>query len=137
MAYMEDVKAVATAHADQLRGDLDHARSRLRQARAGAAEMERQVAALEALLALAEEPENDTPSGPRALTLHEAMAEVLKDEPGEMLRANDLAMEINRRQLYRMRDGRPVEGQQVHARVGHYGHLFTREGTFIKLVATE
>ncbi len=99
--------------------------------------MERQVAALEALLALAEEPENDTPSGPRALTLHEAMTEVLKDEPGEMLRANDLAMEINRRQLYRMRDGRPVEPQQVHARVGHYGHLFTREGTFIKLVATE
>jgi hypothetical protein len=32
-----------------------------------------------------------------------------------------------------MRDGRPVEAQQIHARVGQYPHLFIREGTFIKL----
>jgi hypothetical protein len=32
-----------------------------------------------------------------------------------------------------MRDGRPVEAQQIHARVGHYPNLFAKEGTFIKL----
>jgi len=32
-----------------------------------------------------------------------------------------------------MRDGRKVEAQQIHARVGHYPELFEREGTFIKL----
>ena len=32
-----------------------------------------------------------------------------------------------------MRDGRPVEAQQIHARVGHYGHIFERWGTFIGL----
>lgn len=32
-----------------------------------------------------------------------------------------------------MRDGRPVEPQQVHARVGHYPDLFEKVGTFIKL----
>ena len=40
---------------------------------------------------------------------------------------------INSQRLYRMRDGRPVEAQQIHARVGQYPHLFIREGTFIKL----
>src|SRR4051794_40701275 len=115
MGYIDDVRAVAVLHADELRGDLDHARHRLRQARAGTAEIEQQVAALEALLSLASESDVEPPSEPRGLTLHGAMVEVLKKEPGRMLRANDLASEINRRQLYRMRDGRPVEPQQVHA----------------------
>ena len=65
--------------------------------------------------------------------LHEAMAEVLRTAPERMMRAGDLAAAIERRGLYRMRDGRPVEAQQIHARVGHYGTLFTKEGTFIKL----
>lgn len=50
------------------------------------------------------------------------------------MRAVDLAAEIDRRKLYRMRDGRPVEAQQIHARVGNYPHLFTRNGTFIRLI---
>src|SRR5262245_18687535 len=105
VGYMDDVRAVAVVHADELRAELDHARHRLRQARAGAAEIEQQVATLEALLSLASESDLEPTSDPRGLTLHEAMAEVLKNEPGRMLRANDLASEINRRQLYRMRDG--------------------------------
>jgi hypothetical protein len=68
------------------------------------------------------------------MTLHDAMAEVLRGEPGRMLRAGDLAREIERRRLYRMRDGRPVESQQIHARVNHYDEVFTKEGTFIKLI---
>jgi hypothetical protein len=67
-------------------------------------------------------------------SLHEAMVQVLRAAPYRMLRAGDLAAEINAQRLYRMRDGRPVEAQQLHARVGQYPHLFTKEGTFIKLV---
>lgn len=49
------------------------------------------------------------------------------------MRAADLTAEINRRGLYRMRDGRAVETQQVHARVTHYPHLLAKAGTFITL----
>ena len=61
------------------------------------------------------------------------MTVVINDSHVRMLRASDLASEIDRRGLYRMRDGRPVEAQQIHARVGQYPHLFEKEGTFIKL----
>ncbi len=67
------------------------------------------------------------------MTLHEAMAEVLRTTHEHMLRAGDLAAEVDRCGLYKMRDGRPVEAQQIHARVGHYQHLFTKVGTFITL----
>lgn len=68
------------------------------------------------------------------MTLHAAMREVLQDAPGQRMRAADIASEITRRALYRMQDGRPVEPQQIHARVGNYPKIFTREGTFIKLL---
>lgn len=94
-------------------------------------ELEGVVATFESLLSLvANNPESFEDSG---LTLHGAMATILRADSLHMLRAGDLAGEINRRGLYRMRDGRPVEAQQIHARVGHYGHLFEKEGTFIKL----
>jgi hypothetical protein len=75
-------------------------------------------------------------SGPvrASITLHEAMREVLQTAPLRMMRAQDLAAEIDRRRLYRMRDGRAVEPQQIHARTGNYPNLFEREGTFIKLI---
>jgi hypothetical protein len=68
------------------------------------------------------------------MTLHAAMRKVLQDSPVGMMRAADIASEIERHRLYRMRDGRPVEAQQIHARVGQYPDDFRREGTFIKLV---
>jgi hypothetical protein len=49
------------------------------------------------------------------------------------MRAGDLAAQVNGRGLYRMRDGRPVEAQQIHARVGQYPHVFNKQGTFITL----
>jgi hypothetical protein len=60
------------------------------------------------------------------LFLHEAMLKVLHDAPGSVMRAPVLASEINRRNLYLQRDGRPVTAHQVHARVYHYPHLFQR-----------
>jgi hypothetical protein len=32
-----------------------------------------------------------------------------------------------------MRDDRPMEPQQIHARSGNYDHRFERQGTFIRL----
>jgi hypothetical protein len=136
VSYAESVREVVTAHLEELEGDLDLARHELRQGRGRVVELERRVAGLEALIAMAEP--SATGDGrdiaPGTTTLHDAMAEVLRDAPGQMLRAADVASEVDRRRLYRMRDGRPVEPQQIHARVGHYPHLFRREGTFIKLV---
>jgi hypothetical protein len=122
-------------HADELRGDLDQASEALRRARAEVVELEKRVASLEALLDLVDEPVIE-PAGPSGLTLHDAMVEVLKNNAVGMMRAGDLAAEINRQRLYRMRDGRPVEPQQIHARVGHYPQLFDKEGTYIKLRTT-
>ena len=129
--YMDLVGDVISGHAQELRDDLDQARHALQHARSTSVELEHRVALLEGMLAMVEVSGVSEPAPD--LTLHEAMVEVLKEAPGEMLRAGDLTAEINGRRLYRMRDGRPAESQQVHARVGHYPHLFTREGTFIKL----
>lgn len=64
------------------------------------------------------------------LTLHEAIAAVLREgakTPGE------LADEINRRNLYRRKDGRPLPVNQVSARIGAYGCLFEKKGKMIFL----
>jgi hypothetical protein len=106
----------------------------LQRARSEVTQLERQVVFLESLLGLPDGQKGGPDEGATQLTLHQAMVAVLKSEPSRMLRAGDLAAEINRRRLYRMRDGRPVEAQQIHARVGHYEHLFTKAGTFIKLL---
>lgn len=134
--YADALAAIATTHQDELRMDLESLRAKSESLHAAAASTDRRVAMLEGLLDLAA----SSADGPLVITkgeiprtLHEAMAEVLRTAPERMMRAGDLAAAIERRGLYRMRDGRPVEAQQIHARVGHYGTLFTKEGTFIKL----
>ena len=74
---------------------------------------------------------------PGQTTLHEAMSTVLR-AGGRPMRAPEIAEEINKRHLYRMRDGRPVHPQQIHARVYHYPQLFTRgEGQISLLEASQ
>jgi len=131
MSYIELVRQVAVGRADEIRGDLDAARAALRQGYLQTSEAERRVKSLEFLLELASAEQYEV--GSPGLTLHQAMAIVLCNQPGRMLRAGDLAAEIARRGLYRMKDGRPAEAQQIRARTEHYGHLFERQGTFIKL----
>lgn len=67
------------------------------------------------------------------MTLHEAMRQVLEAAPGRRLQARALLDQINRRGLYRMRDGRAVGLQQIHARVANYPQLFVRSGDAIAL----
>lgn len=133
MSYVEKVSTVVAAHRSELEADLINARELRDHVGAALADAERQVATLEGLLALALALPPAAAASER-LTLHAAMRQVLENAPGGMLRAADLAKEIERRGLYRMRDGRPVEAQQIHARVGHYPDDFGRDGTFIKLI---
>lgn len=136
MGYWEDAQAVATAHRHEIEADVARLRRELSSVERQAAELTTQLDALNALLTLAKEPrrEDSGQSSGRNMTLHDAMVEVLRATPMRMGRAVDLAAEVNRRGLYQMKDGRPVEPQQIHARVGRYRHLFEREDTFIKLV---
>lgn len=136
--YRATIRQVLRPCLEDIRSDLEDASQSLVRARSDVARLEHEVAALEAVVALASEDPAVPPPAPGSrvpsrLTLHEAMRAVLQDEVSHRLRAGDLAAEINRRGLYRMRDGRPVEAQQIHARVGHYPQLFQKDGTYIRL----
>ncbi|MDQ6525533.1 hypothetical protein RB608_18080 [Nocardioides sp. LHD-245] len=136
-SFVSAVADLAREHGAEVRSRLITLREHREQIAAELAAVDRQVALFEGLLDLEPSPapgqtlvftKTDVP-----LTLHAAMAEVLKTAPERMMRASDLAAAIERRGLYKMRDGRPVEAQQIHARVGHYREMFTKDGTFIKL----
>jgi hypothetical protein len=67
------------------------------------------------------------------LTLHEAIRQVLRTRGNEPATARELADEIHRRDLYRKRDGSPVEINQIHARVNNYGSMFEKVENKIRL----
>lgn len=64
------------------------------------------------------------------MTLHAAMYKVLKESPQGKLRAGEIISGIGRQGLYRMRDGRLPESQQIHARASHNPDLFGKDGSF-------
>jgi hypothetical protein len=130
MAYLDDVAGVATTWREEIEADLARINDLLGRSRQQVAELESRAVVLNWLLALSRGGTSEAP----APTLHAAMATVLAGAPERMMRPAHLVAEINSRGLYRMRDGRPVEAQQIHARVGQNKHLFAREGTFIKLI---
>jgi hypothetical protein len=132
--WQEQIAAVVTARRDEIESDLVLARIERDRATNNLQEAESRVAFFEHMVSLAGGEGAAAEAPAEKLTLHEAMRRVLATAPQRMMRAADLAESINRQRLYRMQDGRPVEKQQVHARVGHYPELFDREGTFIKLV---
>jgi HB1, ASXL, restriction endonuclease HTH domain len=67
------------------------------------------------------------------LTLHEALVRVLEDHGNEWMSAREMANEVNRRGLYRKRDGSAVEVNQVHARANNHPELFEKDGSKIRL----
>jgi len=74
-----------------------------------------------------------SPDPAQRLTLHEALASVLREHGNASMRARELADEVNSRGLYRKRDGSPVEVNQVHARVKNYAQVFEKDGSRIRL----
>jgi hypothetical protein len=67
------------------------------------------------------------------LTLHEAMAQVLREGGNQWMHTRDLASEVNTRGLYRKRDGSPVESNQIHARAKNYEDLFEKDRQMVRL----
>lgn len=130
--YAENLSLLVAEHRDELERDL--ARERVARMRAALEldSIDRRIALLSSLLTVGDDETEGEPPAER-LSLHAAMVEVLKTAPEHMMRARDLADMIARRGLYVMRDGRPVEAQQIHARVGNYPDLFGKEGTLITL----
>jgi hypothetical protein len=130
---------------DLLRSALDEARPTLEE---GLAAAEEELHALEArrseLLALIGQARAalglTTPAAAekeepleRGLTLHEAIARVLRERNNEWTSVRDLADSINERSLYRKKDGSPVEANQVHARTKNYSALFEKDGPRVRL----
>ena len=132
MNFRTVIASAVAANQPEVESALASARTAHARATGEVRELEKTITMLEGVLELAREGGADDPA-PANMTLHEAMREVLQTAPMRMMRAHDLAAEIDRRRLYRMRDGRAVEPQQIHARTGSYTDLFEREGTFIKL----
>jgi hypothetical protein len=116
---------------------LVEARAELETVEARRRELLDQIARAEAILGggppspTVEPPPAAPEGGP--LTLHEAIARVLEDAGNEWMTARELADAVNRRGLYRKRDGSPVEVNQVHARMNNYTDLFEKNGPKIRL----
>jgi hypothetical protein len=132
MEYGSALAALVKTYREDLLADLKVSQTSLARARRECEELEAHVHSIETLLAFDSQKHSANVHG---MTLHEAMEKVIAESPLGMLRAADIASEIHRRGLYRMQNGRPVEAQQIRARVGHYRHLFEREGNFIKLAS--
>lgn len=129
--HLDLVTQVVKARRAEIEQDLTAARRVRDEATKDLAEAERRVISFEFLLSLATD---QTEEPTERMSLHDAMAHVLASVPANRMPAGDLAREINRRGLYKMRDGRPVEPQQIHARVGNYGDRFDRNDRGIGLV---
>lgn len=128
--YLDGLTRVVESHRDEMEQDLISARRARDEAITNLAEAERRVGSYEFLLSLAVGTEEPS----KRMSLHDAMATVLESVPSKRMIAGALAREINRRGLYKMRDGRPVEPQQIHARVGNYPHRFDRNDRGIGLL---
>ena len=107
----------------------------LTEARAELAALDARREELEALIAQAEAVVGGAPAADaeQRMTLHDALAMVLRERGGAPMTARELADAVNERGLYRKRDGSPVEVNQVHARASNYEELFEKEGSHIKL----
>ncbi|MCF6171500.1 MAG: winged helix-turn-helix domain-containing protein [Bacteroidales bacterium] len=58
------------------------------------------------------------------ITLHNAIEIVLKENKAP-LSASKIAGEINSKQLYYRKDGKPIPSSQIHMRVNHYTKMFS------------
>ena len=60
------------------------------------------------------------------LTLHEAMALVLRENNNRWMSVHELANQINERSLYEKRDRSLVDPTQIHARASKYPTMFEK-----------
>jgi|PlaIllAssembly_1097288.scaffolds.fasta_scaffold848493_1 hypothetical protein len=131
MPYKAALAQIAQDHRAELEGDLFTARAEYATALELLESAKRRMHMLEGLLNGVSTPEALEPrEAMQEMTLHAAMHKVLSDSPTGKLRAGEIISEIARLNLYRMRDGRVPESQQIHARANHYPELFGKDGPF-------
>ena len=108
----------------------------LTSARAELGELDRRRADLVALIARTEAMQHAlSPEGSAMpMTLHEAIAFLLEESANRWLTTKELLTAINKRGLYRKRDGSPVEINQIHARINNYSQLFEKDGPRVRLI---
>jgi len=112
-----------------IREALADARTELETLRLREAELEAQIAQAEAALGT----DTPAPAGAAAMTLHDALALLLREVGDDGMTARELADAVNGRGLYRKRDGSPVEANQIHARTNNYSTVFEKDGPTIRL----
>jgi hypothetical protein len=88
---------------------------------------------LEELIRQAETALGSESSASPEMTLHKAIAHVLRANENHWMTARELADAVTAQGLYRKRDGSPLEANQVHARTNNYADLFEKEGANIRL----
>ncbi|MGH3071404.1 MAG: HTH domain-containing protein [Gaiellaceae bacterium] len=74
-----------------------------------------------------------TSDGGERMTLHTAIAEVLRERENRWMTVRELTDAVNSRGLYRKRDLSPVEPNQVHARTNNYSELFEKDRSRVRL----
>lgn len=125
---MSDLADALQRSRELIRAALDDARTELASLDARRSELLALISQGEATLG-----EARLSAGATALTLHEAMAQILRENGNESMTARALADAVNDRGLYHTKDGSPVEVNQIHARVANYQDLFEKDGSLIRL----
>ncbi len=111
---------------DELAGERDP--SRLEGLSSALAELLRSRSALADAEAGARQVLGDGPERTAGSpTLHEAIVQVLADR-GEPMTSTEIGDAVNRRRLYRRKDGGPVPATQISARANNYDRLFRKLG---------
>jgi hypothetical protein len=114
-----------------IRAGLDDARAELEELQARQAEVQNLIAQAEAALGMSvTDTEGD---GEGRMTLHTALEYLLREDGNRWMSVRELSDEVNRRGLYRKKDGTPVEPNQVHARTKNYEHIFEKDGPRVRL----
>jgi hypothetical protein len=122
---MDRLNKALDRHTAEIETNLEAARAELEELRAREQDLVDLIERAETALGVAGPEER--------LTLHEAMSVVLSDGNNEWMTTRELADEVNRRGLYRKRDGSPVESNQIHARAKNYDHMFDKDRQLVRL----
>src|SRR5688500_5588601 len=128
MHLMETLDDALERGKEMIREALEGARSEMASLKRRQAELEAQIREAERALG---DTGGDEPTA--AMTLHDALAHVLRESDNEGMTARELTDAVNARGLYRKRDGSPVEVNQVQARINNYNAVFVKVGAAIQL----
>jgi hypothetical protein len=120
---MDDLRRLLDNRQPDLESAVAKARQELQTCRARCLELEALIARGEAAVG--------SPVAPLVSSLREAIEVVL--EGRDVMRAPEIATEINERGMYHRPNGAPVDPGQVHNRVHHHPELFERTKDGIRL----